>query len=41
MEERQKKAIAAELERIEEGGIYSSNSQFEQAKLWRGANLAQ
>jgi hypothetical protein len=33
-------AIADELLRIEEGAEHSSQSQFEQAKLWRGTNLA-
>lgn len=40
VEDQQRKAIADELERMEEGAEYSSNSQFEQAKLWRGTNLA-
>ena len=39
VEDQQRKAIADELARIEEGAEYSSNSQFEQAKLWRGTNL--
>lgn len=39
MEDKRRKAIADELERIEEGAMYSSQSQFEQAKLWRGTNL--
>jgi hypothetical protein len=33
-------AIAAELHRIEENARYSAQSQFEQAKYWRGINLA-
>jgi hypothetical protein len=37
--DQRRKAIADELARIEEGAEYSSNSQFEQAKLWRGTNL--
>jgi hypothetical protein len=32
-------AIENELLRIEEGAEHSSQSQFEQAKLWRGTNL--
>jgi hypothetical protein len=40
VEDQQRQAIADELQRIEEGAEYSSNSQFEQAKLWRGTNLA-
>lgn len=40
VENERRQAIAAELQRIEEGAEYSSNSQFEQAKLWRGTNLA-
>jgi hypothetical protein len=32
-------AVEAELARIEESCIYSSQSQFSQAKLWRAANL--
>jgi hypothetical protein len=39
VEDEQRKAISTELARIEEGAEYSSNSQFEQAKLWRGTNL--
>lgn len=36
----QKSAIESELLRIEESATYSSQSQFEQAKFWRGTNLA-
>ncbi len=32
--------ISKELERIEESAKYSSQCQFEQAKFWRGVNLA-
>ena len=39
VEDQQRQAITAELSRIEEGAEHSSNSQFEQAKLWRGTNL--
>jgi hypothetical protein len=40
VEDQRRQAISDELERIEEGALYSSNSQFEQAKQWRGVNLA-
>jgi hypothetical protein len=33
------RAIILELKRIEESALYSGESQFEQAKLWRGINL--
>jgi fermentation-respiration switch protein FrsA (DUF1100 family) len=33
------RAVILELKRIEESTTYSSQSQFEQAKLWRGINL--
>lgn len=33
-------SIKAELQRIEESATYSAQGQFEQAKLWRGLNLA-
>jgi len=39
VDDQQRKAIEDELLRIEEGATYSSQSQFEQAKLWRGTNL--
>jgi hypothetical protein len=39
VDDEQRRAIRLELERIEDGAEYSSNSQFEQAKLWRGTNL--
>lgn len=39
VEDAQRKAIEVELLRMEEGATYSSQSQFEQAKLWRGTNL--
>jgi hypothetical protein len=39
VEDQPREAMKEELERIEEGAEYSSNSQFEQAKLWRGTNL--
>lgn len=39
VDDQQRNAISTELARIEEGAEYSSNSQFEQAKLWRGTNL--
>jgi hypothetical protein len=39
VEDQQRKAIEDELLRIEEGATYSAQSQFEQAKLWRGTNL--
>lgn len=34
-----KSALEAELGRLEESATYSAQSQFEQAKIWRGANL--
>ncbi len=34
-----KKLIYAELETLEESAMYSGQSQFEQAKFWRGVNL--
>lgn len=34
-----KDRIRTELDRIEESAEYSVQSQFEQAKLWRGINL--
>ena len=34
-----KKSIEIELKRIEESAMYSSQSQFEQAKFWRSINL--
>lgn len=36
---RRRAAIARELRRLEESAAYSSQMQFEQAKLWRGVNL--
>lgn len=38
-EPRRRTAIEAELHRLEESATYSSQMQFEQAKLWRGVNL--
>jgi hypothetical protein len=32
-------ALEAELSRLEESATYSAQNQFEQSKLWRGANL--
>jgi len=37
--ERRREAIRLELLRLEESAMYSSQGQFEQAKLWRGVNL--
>jgi hypothetical protein len=34
-----RQAIEAELRRLEESATYSAQSQFEQAKRWRGVNL--
>ncbi|MFI6367624.1 SLATT domain-containing protein [Nocardia sp. NPDC050630] len=34
-----KTAIEKELHRLEESAMYSTQGQFEQAKLWRGINL--
>lgn len=31
--------LGAELKRVEESAMYSAQSQFEQAKIWRGTNL--
>ena len=39
VEDVQRRAIEDELLRIEEAAMYSSQSQFEQSKLWRGTNL--
>jgi hypothetical protein len=33
-------AIGTELKRVEESAMYSAQGQFEQAKMWRTANLA-
>jgi hypothetical protein len=35
----QREALEKELRRIEEAVTYSAQSQFEQAKIWRGTNL--
>jgi hypothetical protein len=40
VDEAQRQAIDEELKRIEESATYSSQSQFAQAKLWQGVNLA-
>lgn len=37
--ERLRKSIAAELRRLEESAMYSSQNQFEEAKKWRGINF--
>ena len=37
--ERRREAIRLELLRLEESAMYSSQGQFEQAKIWRGVNL--
>ncbi|MGY1838440.1 MULTISPECIES: SLATT domain-containing protein [unclassified Modestobacter] len=39
-EARRRSAIEDELRRLEESAMYSAQIQFEQAKRWRGVNLA-
>lgn len=39
-EDRRRSAIEQELDRLQESAMTSAQSQFEQAKQWRGVNLA-